>query len=314
MNYIDFSKKFVEALKNRGVDVELREINKVNEKLTGIYLRETTAKISAVPYMERLHDAYERGISMEQLLDDTIYTFHNVDLSYDEFEFINKENAKDCLFTQLINKEKNQELLATVPHVDIQDMALIARYRVNENANILVSNENCVLWQMTPDEVMQIARSNSEKEYSFENMEDVIRNSMLRMGVPLEEISDLLPENIDKAPMYVLSTPNGNFGASLCTSKEVMGSIYKKFDETNLYVLPSSTHEVIVVPDIGFISEEMMKDTIREANKSAVTEKDYLSDNLYYYNGKTHQLTLAEDKMKDLSDCLSKENSNHRGR
>ena len=61
----------------------------------------------------------------------------------------------------------------------------------------------------------------------------------------------------------------------------------------DLYVLPSSIHEIIVVPAVSQCNEDELRDMVRDVNRSSVSNEDFLSDTLYRYNRGTAQLQIA---------------------
>jgi hypothetical protein len=99
--------------------------------------------------------------------------------------------------------------------------------------------------------------------------------------------------------MYVLTTESGNLGASALfypdvqeKAAELMGSGY--------YVLPSSVHECILVPDIAGHNEKDLCAMVKEANRTVVEPKDVLSDNVYHFDKDSRQLTkVAADRERD---------------
>ena len=62
------------------------------------------------------------------------------------------------------------------------------------------------------------------------------------------------------------------------------------------YVLPSSVDELIIVPDEGNLSLRRLKTTVRSINRSIVEEKDFLSDNVYYYDAGAGSFGFAPEK------------------
>ena len=50
------------------------------------------------------------------------------------------------------------------------------------------------------------------------------------------------------------------------------------------YVLPSSVHEVMIVPDDGGFDSGELEEMVREINATQVAPEEVLSDHIYYYN------------------------------
>ena len=83
--------------------------------------------------------------------------------------------AKEHLYCMVINAEDNAEWLSHSPHEQMQDLAVIAYYRLDDSATIRVTNEMCPYLQMTGEEVLEAAHKNTNKqEYRLETLEDVL--------------------------------------------------------------------------------------------------------------------------------------------
>ena len=54
--------------------------------------------------------------------------------------------------------------------------------------------------------------------------------------------------------------------------------------DSNFYVLPSSIHEVLIVPDNGNMQTKELENMVREVNASQVLPEDLLSDKVQYYD------------------------------
>lgn len=61
----------------------------------------------------------------------------------------------------------------------------------------------------------------------------------------------------------------------------------------NFFILPSSIHEVILVPDDGDMDAEYLKETVVYANRSVVEEKEQLSDSVYRYNAESDEVEVV---------------------
>lgn len=94
----------------------------------------------------------------------------------------------------------------------------------------------------------------------------------------------------DVSGMYVLTNEAGTLGASALyypdvkeKAAELMGAGY--------YVLPSSIHEVILVPDTMDHDVKDLCDMVKQANRTVVEPKDVLSDNVYHYDKDSRDLS-----------------------
>lgn len=86
-------------------------------------------------------------------------------------------------------------------------------------------------------------------------------------------------------------TCENEYGASALFYPEFLEQVAKRF-RGKFFILPSSIHELILVPDYG---EDVkgLKEIVSDVNDNsdAVTEEDFLSNSVYHYDAKLHRLT-----------------------
>lgn len=93
----------------------------------------------------------------------------------------------------------------------------------------------------------------------------------------------------DDDPMFVMTT--GTFGANSILRKDLLKEFALKKNR-NIYILPSSVHELILVPDnIGHDVQDL-KNMVYEINRTEVDLQDRLSDSVYYYDMKTDTVSV----------------------
>lgn len=62
----------------------------------------------------------------------------------------------------------------------------------------------------------------------------------------------------------------------------------------DFYILPSSIHEILLVPDNGDKAADDLRDMVREVNATQVSPEEKLTDNVYHYDSKEHIFELAK--------------------
>ena len=93
--------------------------------------------------------------------------------------------------------------------------------------------------------------------------------------------------------MYVLSNKDKVFGASVMIYTKYLKSL-ADFVRNDLYVLPSSIHELIAIPAAEHIDTRDLLAMVREVNETEVSDADYLNDNVYVYRRATDTIEIAE--------------------
>ena len=160
----------------------------------------------------------------------------------------------------------------------------------------------CLLYTLIEDTDDKIASVRVDhqlfRQYGipFEKLhEDALRNSLKLFPLRVLPISTLLHES-DEADgwkenpaIICITNTAGMYGATSILYPNALHSIATKLD-SNLYVIPSSVDEVIVVSDSPSIHPHKLQDLLSEVNSSLLRSDQRLSDHLYYYERRSAQL------------------------
>ena len=92
--------------------------------------------------------------------------------------------------------------------------------------------------------------------------------------------------------MFVLTNESGIFGASALFYPGVIDRISEILG-VGFYILPSSVHEVIILPDVGNHNVGDLKQMVMQANRTVVEPKDVLSDNVWYYSYTADEISIV---------------------
>lgn len=271
MNITDFTKEIEERLEKE-VNFTIKKIVKNNDiTLNGIVFADRN--ISAVVYIEDLFNAYNNGKTIDEVIDMAINILNNNNESFDFTNFTNFDNIKDKLSLRLINAEKNKEVIKTCPYKEYLDFALIININVENNGVVKVNNALLNRWNKSFDEVFEIALNSTKP---------VIKSVAKILGLDVEDI------------MYMITNENSCFGsaAMLYNNNEPLKELAEKFDN-DLYIFPSSVHEIIVTPVISDNSD-YLHSMAKNINNTIVSGSDYLSDNVYKYDRKTNKISIVK--------------------
>lgn len=267
MNITDFTKEIEERLEKE-VNFTIKKIVKNNDiTLNGIVFADRN--ISAVVYIEDLFNAYNNGKTIDEVIDMAINILNN---NNESFDFTNFDNIKDKLSLRLINAEKNKEVIKTCPYKEYLDFALIININVENNGVVKVNNALLNRWNKSFDEVFEIALNSTKP---------VVKSVAEILGLDVEDI------------MYMITNENSCFGsaAMLYNNNEPLKELAEKFDN-DLYIFPSSVHEIIVTPVISDDSD-YLHSMVKNINNTIVSGSDYLSDNVYKYDRKTNKISIV---------------------
>ena len=282
MNFEQFILVMMEQVKSRLSEdtlVERQEILKNNGvRLVGISIRREGEMAAPIIYMEAYYSMYCEGVPVEVLAEHMLMILQMTPAipDYDFEEFFDFHKIKHRIVYKLINAKKNAKLLKKVPNLPMLDFAVVFYVLVsideNESCSILIRNEHMNEWKLPISILYQYAKDNTQRLCPY-----VIK--------PLEELfeEDAFDEVPDSSLIVLTNRKNVN-GASVILYPNMPKVIFDYVGK-NYYLLPSSIHEFLIVPDHEHINPLKLKGIVRDINEKLVDREEFLSDNIYYFNG-----------------------------
>ena len=130
----------------------------------------------------------------------------------------------------------------------------------------------------------------------FENAPKISPYSFSNISEYLVKQSDAMLMN-PFPDMFVLTNSAKHNGAGVFLYPKVIETISKKL-ESSIVIIPSSVHEVIVLPyDRVKIEAGAIYQMVKEVNSSVVEEGEILSDNVYYYDKETDKIGILQEEI-----------------
>lgn len=202
---------------------------------------------------------------------------------YKDFS-VELEDCRDRIIYRLISYERNRKYLQTVPHLPFLNLAIIFNVVCNISENgletITVTNELMDKWNTSTKELIQRAEENTPRLLPL-TVDSLA--SILTQYIGLAKKAETPPDPSVQLPMLLLSNTSGVNGSAVMLYPEVIHRLACQYD-SNLFILPSSVHEIIVIPDeyVGTIEE--LSHMVKDINKNHVSREEVLSDTAYYYD------------------------------
>lgn len=292
MNY----QQFVMALKTKVADilgesatVTIHTALKNNGyERVGLTISEKHINLSPTIYLEEYFKYFEDDDSIDDIADSILHVYREVrfDHSWQVHTISNFEIIKEKIVYKIIHAPQNETLLKTLPSLPYLDFAVVfyILFEVDDNgtATIPVTEDLLRLWKTSLKELFHIAMKNTPKLLPpvFKPMRVVVEELL---GHPYDENSQ------DDDVMFVLTNPLRSLGAACILYDNVLLHI-GNFLKENYYVLPSSIHEVIIIPESQAPGKETLNDMIAEINETQVAIEDVLSNHVYYYDRESEEL------------------------
>ncbi len=203
-------------------------------------------------------------------------------------EILGTATVLDFVVYKLVNYERNRELLTRIPHLPFFDLAIVFYLLLTDEilgtATVLIHNSHLKLWNAGCSDLYRDARRNSVRllPARLSRMSDVIRELSGE-----EEFFDM------ELPMYVLTNEVKALGAACILYEGILDRCAKTLGE-DYYILPSSIHEVILVPSSAVQEPGELCRMVRDINETQVEDTEVLSDQAYLYSSESGQITLIK--------------------
>lgn len=322
LNYEEFKEKIKNDIKDymdekyKNCGVFIRKVNKTNCEVDGLNFYNIPGLKNATPtiYVNNLYEEYERTGNYEEVVREAAETMERGIKSFNKeikAELLDTSRLKDNVFFTLINAEQNKELLKTVPHRKFEDLAIVYRWNIGSDSlgmyTNLVDSRLAKKEGLTENDLYNAARKNTKEllPVSVRNMNEVISEIIFgenELEDKLDkEFREIIMETPNEHSMYVITNESKLYGAASILYEEPLHELAKKFG-SDLYILPSSVHEVIAVSaDMG--SPDDLAEMVYEINMEQVDIDDRLSNQVYHYDKDLRTLRLATDTInKSLDD------------
>lgn len=303
LSYNEFVTYMRENIEDRleGMDVVNVAVTET-EKNNGILLDTLTIEqrgrsCTPVFYLQDLYGEYLREGDIDGLAEQVArqYRYHAGD--YQELEtgwFDWFENVREKIVLKVVNYDKNQKQLARCPHIRELDLALTFRILMARGADqvgtVLVNHEMMRDWPVTKLELLKLAVANMRRIWqpTLEPVREVIEMLSAANGDKNAPFSDEPP----LFSMYVLSNNLRLNGATVLFYTDCIRQFAARIGR-DIFVLPSSIHEVLLVPATEEMSAWDLRQIVEQVNRQLVSEEEILSDHVYRYLYREDKLIIA---------------------
>lgn len=309
MRFYEFKKEVEKRIRiyfNDDAEIKISTVEKNNGvMLEALVIKEKDEWVSPTIYINCFYEKFLNGTEIEEIVKEIYETYQNCRRKpIDGVDFFsNFERIKDLVVYKLIHAERNSELLKKVPHIPYLDMAIvfycIFYHEEYGNGTILIYNNHLQMWNANINMLYEYAQKNTPVllPYYLTTMESIMHEiysekEKTQNGIEIE-FARLLESEVSKMKMYVLSNEKRYFGAAAILYPDLL----KNFGFAcgrDFYILPSSIHEVILVPVRTDMSLDKMSEIVEDINMTQMPMEEILSDNAYYYNRESGELKMTE--------------------
>ncbi len=278
----------VKSIKNNGV------------VLDGLSLRRKDERIAPVFYLNRFFDAYKRGeLTVNDILNRIVVEYEKLPTPplEDIEKMLSAPDFIDRISLRMLNAERNEAMIEerNLLYHEIEDTDLVALFYVN----VLSTDDSSASIALTEDLMKKYLPKYSDGDDLFKA---IVQKDP---GIKFEHISVILEKMMQRIPtfppafpevsypLYVLTNTNMTNGAGVILYDAAKKAIKERFTNGNVTVIPSSVHELILLETSENEDLDALREMVSTVNRTEVTREDFLSDNVYHYDIKTGELTIA---------------------
>lgn len=319
MDYKSFTLKVQEEIKRylpepyQDVEASVHQVKKNNGiEHMALLLHRPEETISPQISLEGPFEQYQDGMALEEILEGLANSYlqsQDIEMPNVKELISDFDKAQGLLHLQLINKTYNSEMLQDTPHRDLEntDLTAILRIRmplVQEDAVILVTNKMLSDWNKTMDELYPSVLENTMAKNPARI--DSMMNIAMRMCTGIYSGAEIENYKMQPYEQYVLSNSAGLNGATVLLYPHILEQLAQGAN-TNLFILPCSKHEIILMQDTGELDAKELQAVVMSVNREEVLPEEWLSDEVYYYDREEHCLSTAtrREETEELKDRLA---------
>lgn len=268
--YEEFKKMVVEKIreflpeKYREYEISIEQVPKNNCMRDSLRIANPMIpEASPNVYVDELYSMYRDGTPLEDVLQSGAAIFsYGMDYARSMSDLsVRACEREDNIIAQVINTERNLEMLQSVPHTDYLDLSVIYRHYI-----------------ALPDGTFNLATvDDSELEKIDLSVEGIHK-------LALENTKRLMPikrEHLGEG-VYLLTNKKHLLGANVLLFKSQLRWIARRC-KADLFLAASSIHEVMVLP-VNEARLSFLRETVRDANRNLVEPGDVLSDTVYRFD------------------------------
>ncbi len=261
--------------------VDVKKIAKVGGGYVGLSVIDEGQPIVPTVDMETFFEVYQDGATKEEIMERIAELLMvKPPALFDGADASKYELIKSKLFVRLCNVSQNQGILKDVPHRIFGDIAAVC-YIVfssagNDYFSTPITNELFRRYGITEEQLFEDAYANADRMFP--------------------KIIDKVPGPADKDGGYVYYITNSRkyYGSSAMFYPGALEAI-AEFMGDDYYLIPSSVHEMALLPKSKNKDIPMLRQILGELNEENLQKKDYLSDNLFVYSRENKELSVVKD-------------------
>lgn len=282
-------------------EVRVRKIKKNNcHEKTGLTICDKSGmyyKNGVAPtfYLEEIYETFKESRDIYELAQIITERFkESVDAAkLIDMSVLDGNNVENNIFYRIVNYNENKDILENVPHICFEDLVVTFRCLCGSTDNgvnsFLINDSIMKGWGMSEARLLSLARRNTPLLFpeKLVRITEVLKDLGAAAGIPYD-----ITDDEDDMKLYVLTNTVSINGATVILYSKKIYELCNKMD-CNMYVIPSSIHELILIPECDEVDPHYIGSMINDVNNNVVPPEEILSYNVYYYSRENRQISIV---------------------
>ena len=300
MDYTEFKNEILGNIKDylsdeyKDFNLEFQTITKSEYEYEALLISPERRGSVGIPALNitEAYEQYQQGLDFSEVIQHLADIRMNARLEADinPHDILDFEKIKDRIQPRIINAENNAKYLSDKPYTTLEDLAIIYVVRfVHDHScsDAIITTTILDTWGIDVTTLKQTAINNvcNQKPY-ISNLLSVLAGDKESLSIDDLNVTDCL------FPFFILTNQVNSFGAAELLNSDLMESIVERLGD--VYIIPSSIHEVLIVPKSKVSDVYELKATIKTVNASdALNPEDVLSEHVYEYYSETRSIAIV---------------------
>ena len=294
-------------------ELKIMQVNKTNGTKDGLNVYQPDSNVAPTLYVDDLYEQFKETEDFERVLKSAAEKYVNAMENVPQMpKDILTDSSKDKIYMTIINTEANRQMLEKVPHREVNDTSVIYRLMISSDergiGSTVITDDLAKNLDLSEEELFKIAAENTPKMFPpvVKPMSQVIFGILTEDGGMPKDVAEQVVDGMkgENEMMWIITNNKGVSGAVNMIFEKNLFELSKGLND-DLYILPSSIHEVIAVPSsLGDPVE--LAEMVQQVNMDVVDVSERLSNQVYHYDRNSRKLSMATDTPnKDIVNAVA---------
>ena len=258
-------KDIIMELVNRGYDVEAHTSIKNGVEFRGIRFMNDNG-VCTVVYTDKI---IENSESLYEVVQKVLDTYNNADImDFDKDKLLDLDFILENIYIGL-QRTGTEDIVKS--ETDFEGIEKYLYVRIDENASFKLTYVLLETLKVSKSDAWKVAENNTFS-----------KTVIVSMTEKLYELTGHEFKDLECVPAQYIVTNTMNFrGASAILDMAALKEFTQKLNVHKFIVLPSSIHEMIIIPDDENSNIEELSRMVQEVNQTQVEPEERLTDRAY---------------------------------